>query len=145
MFRLLYNLLWTHLLLIGVVAKQCTVAYTPRHVFSQEKPGMFFCLSRNQTQDSTVTAYHGTAQIDISYEELMCSFGERLSRARRRLFPLYQKVMGPLIKVSHSNERIVDLFTVEYKHSPGRAYGKLSINQPNEKLKETTLNGCVQA
>lgn len=70
---------------------------------------MVSCLSRNQTEHSTITAYHGTAQMDITYEELMCSFGERLTHAQHFLFPLYQTVIRPLIKVSHSDWRTVNL------------------------------------
>lgn len=64
---------------------------------------MVFCLSRNQTEDSNITAYHGTAQLGSPYEELMGSFGECLTYTQHRLFPLHQKVIGQLIKVSHSD------------------------------------------
>lgn len=70
---------------------------------------MVFCLSRNQTEDSTITAYHGTAQMDCPYEELMGSFGECLTYRQHRQFPLYQKVIRQLIKVSQSDWRTVDL------------------------------------
>lgn len=75
------------------------------------------------------------------YEELMCGFG--LDSYTTSLIPTVSKSHRPLIKVAHSDGRTVDP-TVKHKHSPGRAYGKLSINQPKEKLKEAPLNVCVQ-
>lgn len=84
------------------------------------------------------TAY----QMDIAYEELMCSFGECLT---------YSTLRVPTVSKSHRATHksftawlvYSGSFTVEYKHSPGRAYGRLSINQVKEKRKEATLNSCV--